>query len=113
MSVLLAEDMTNLMFAHGYYSRKYLNNLPRIVEWVRANTTCYVEQIEGDEHVVIWPSKEKYDKYVERARTNAAAFRPVSNEKGALHRQLQTALENNDFVTVSRIKQQMKENKSI
>lgn len=111
MSVLLAEDMTNLMFAHGYYSRKYLNNLPRIAEWVRANTTCYVEQIEGDEHVIVWPSRQKYDEYTERARVNATPIKPSGSERTVLQRQLQAAIENNDFVAVSRIKQQMKENK--
>lgn len=108
MNQINSDDMVNLLFSNGYYSRKYLNFLPRIAEWVRANTACYVEQIEGDEHVIVWPSKEKYDEYMERARVNAAAPRPIPNERGILQRQLQTALENNDFVTVSRIKQQMK-----
>lgn len=112
--MITPDDMVNLLFSNGYYSRKYLNNLPRIAEWVRANTTCYVEQIEGDEHVVVWPSKQKYDEYVERCKVAATTPSGTSDFMGIkrlLQKELQMAIENNDFVTVSRIKQQMKENK--
>lgn len=109
--MITTDDIVNLLFSNGYYSRKYLNDLPRVAEWVRQNTTCYVEQVgDNDEHVVVWPSPQVYNEYIDRARANAisAAPSPKGNERTLLQRQLQTALEDNDFVTVSRIKQQMK-----
>lgn len=110
--MITPDDIVNLLFSNGYYSRKYLNNLPRVAEWIRANTTCYVEQVEGDEHVVVWPTRTAYDEYMERWKVAATPPSGTSDFMGPKHllqKELQMAIENNDFVTVSRIKQQMKD----